>query len=144
MSRVLLGKSRCCVSRFQMTRHLVTDPRYGFLKQLGITVENPGLYDGRWGGSGKLIESISPATGKVIAKIRESTPQEASNAITEARKAWPQWTSIPAPARGDIVRQIGDELRRNLKPLGSLVSLEMGNLIIVLTRTHYNNLCLYN
>lgn len=141
MSRVLLEKSSCYVSRFQMTtRYLVTDPKYGFLKQLGITIENPGLYDGRWGGSGKLIESISPATGKVIAKIRESTPQEASNAITEARKAWPQWTSIPMPARGDIVRQIGDELRRNLKPLGCLVSLEMGNLIIVLTRTHYNSL----
>lgn len=87
-----------------------------------------------------MIESISPATGKVIAKIRESTPQEASNAITEARKAWPQWTSIPVPARGDIVRQIGDELRKNLKPLGCLVSLEMGNLIIVLMRAHYNSL----
>lgn len=129
MSRVLLT-SRRRVLQFQMTtRYLVTDPRYGFLKQLGITVENPGLYDGRWGGSGKLIESISPATGKVIAKIRESTPQEASNTITEARKAWPQWTSIPAPARGDIVRQIGDELRRNLKPLGCLVSLEMGKIL---------------
>ncbi|XP_070170116.1 putative aldehyde dehydrogenase family 7 member A1 homolog isoform X1 [Polyergus mexicanus] len=130
MLRVLLEKSPYYISRFQMTkRYLVTDPKYGFLKQLGITIENPGLYDGRWGGSGKLIESISPATGKVIAKIRESTPQEASNAITEARKAWPQWTSIPMPARGDIVRQIGDELRRNLKPLGCLVSLEMGKIL---------------
>lgn len=64
----------------------------------------------------------------MIAKVRESTPQEASNAVTEARKAWPQWASIPMPARGDIVRQIGDELRRNLEPLGRLVSLEMGNL----------------
>jgi acyl-CoA reductase-like NAD-dependent aldehyde dehydrogenase len=62
----------------------------------------------------------------VIAKIRESTPQEASNAIIKAYKAWPQWASIPAPARGDIVRQIGDELRKNLTSLGSLVSLEMG------------------
>lgn len=76
----------------------------------------------------EVIESISPATGKVIAKIRQSTPQEASNAITEARKAWSQWASIPAPARGEIVRQIGDELRKNLKPLGCLVSLEMGKL----------------
>ncbi|XP_036142785.1 putative aldehyde dehydrogenase family 7 member A1 homolog isoform X5 [Monomorium pharaonis] len=125
----LLRKSGRYISQFQMTRHLVTDPKYGFLKQLGINVENPGLYDGRWGGSGKLVDSISPATGKVIAKVRESTPQEASNAITEARKAWPQWASIPMPARGDIVRQIGDELRRNLEPLGRLVSLEMGKIL---------------
>ncbi|XP_071654003.1 putative aldehyde dehydrogenase family 7 member A1 homolog [Temnothorax longispinosus] len=127
----LLRKSGCYISQshVQMTRHLVTDPKYGFLKQLGINVENPGLYDGRWGGSGKLVESISPATGKVIAKVRESTPQEASNAVTEARKAWPQWASIPMPARGDIVRQIGDELRRYLEPLGRLVSLEMGKIL---------------
>ncbi|KAG7209015.1 hypothetical protein KM043_015181 [Ampulex compressa] len=110
-------------------RHLVTDPKYGFLKQLGLTSENNGLYDGRWGGSGKVIESISPATGEVIAKVRTSTPQEASNAITEARKAWPQWASMPAPARGEIVRQIGDELRNNLKSLGQLVSLEMGKIL---------------
>lgn len=74
----------------------------------------------------QIIESISPANGKVIAKIREATPQEASNTVTEARKAWPQWVSLPAPTRGEIVRQIGVELRKNLKPLGRLVSLEMG------------------
>ncbi|KZC12794.1 PREDICTED: putative aldehyde dehydrogenase family 7 member A1 homolog [Dufourea novaeangliae] len=116
-------------SELQMTRYLVTDLNYGFLKQLGLTTENPGLYDGRWGGSGKVIESISPSTGKVIAKVRTSIPQEVRNAITEAHKAWPQWASLPAPTRGEIVRQIGDELRNNLKPLSQLVSLEMGKIL---------------
>ncbi|KAH0952717.1 hypothetical protein HN011_009024 [Eciton burchellii] len=125
----LLSRNISFIPRSQMARYLVTDSKYGFLKQLGITIENPGLYDGKWSGSGKLVESISPATGKVIAKIRESTPQEASNAIIKAYKAWPQWASIPAPARGDIVRQIGDELRKNLTSLGSLVSLEMGKIL---------------
>lgn len=73
-----------------------------------------------------MIESISPASGELIAKIRESTPEEVVNAISKARKVWPQWASLPAPARGEIVRQIGDELRKNLLPLGQLVSLEMG------------------
>lgn len=73
-----------------------------------------------------MIKSVSPATGKVIAKIRTSTPQEASNAIIKAHKAWVQWASLPTPARGEIIRQIGDELRNNLRPLGQLVSLEMG------------------
>lgn len=77
-----------------------------------------------------MIESISPATSKVIATIRLATVEETQNAISEAKRAWPVWASMPVPARGEIVRQIGDELRKNLKPLGSLVSLEMGRTII--------------
>lgn len=46
--------SRNTSFKLQMARYLVTDPNYGFLKQLGLTPENPGLYDGRWGGSGKV------------------------------------------------------------------------------------------
>ncbi|XP_053975035.1 putative aldehyde dehydrogenase family 7 member A1 homolog [Hylaeus anthracinus] len=125
----LISRSTSRVSELQMVRYLVTDPKYGFLNELGLTTENPGLYDGRWGGSGKVIESISPSTGQVIAKVRTSTAQEASNAITEARKAWPQWVSLPPPGRGEIIRQIGEDLRHNLKPLGQLVSLEMGKIL---------------
>lgn len=58
MSRLLLRESRYYVPRFQMTRHLVDDARYGFLKQLGIIAENSGLYDGRWGGSGKVRKML--------------------------------------------------------------------------------------
>lgn len=47
--------SRNNVPQWQMVRHLVTDPKYRFLKQLGLTSENPGLYDGQWGGSGKVF-----------------------------------------------------------------------------------------
>lgn len=90
----------------------------------------------------QVIESISPATGKVIAKVRTSTLQEASNAITEARKAWPQWALLPAPTRGEIIRQIGEELRNNLKPLGRLVSLEMG--ISCPATKFYSSICLFN
>ncbi|XP_076181815.1 aldehyde dehydrogenase 7 family member A1 isoform X2 [Ptiloglossa arizonensis] len=112
-----------------MARYLVTDSQYGFLKQLGLTTENPGLYDGEWRGSGEIIESISPTTGEIIAKVRTSTTQEVNDAITKAHEAWPQWATLPAPARGELVRQIGEELRNNLKPLGQLVSLEMGKIL---------------
>lgn len=44
----------------------MTDPKYGFLKQLGITIENPGLYDGRWGGSGKVRRRRSPSLIDVV------------------------------------------------------------------------------
>lgn len=55
MASVLLRKTPY-ISQFQMARHLVTDPKYGFLKELGITSINPGLYDGKWGGSGEVYD----------------------------------------------------------------------------------------
>lgn len=125
----VLSKNSIYIPQLQKVRHLVTDSKYGFLKQLGLTTENSGLFDGRWGGSGKVIESVSPATGKVIAKVRTSTSEEANNAITESRKAWNQWVLLPAPKRGEILRQIGMELRNNIEPLGRLVSLEMGKIL---------------
>ncbi|XP_012256643.2 alpha-aminoadipic semialdehyde dehydrogenase [Athalia rosae] len=102
---------------------------FGFLKELGLAGENLGTFDGQWKGSGPVIESISPGSGKVIARVHSSTPDEARNAITKAKEAWPQWASLPAPTRGEIVRQIGNELRVNLKPLGKLVALEMGKIL---------------
>lgn len=57
MSHLLSKKSAYYFSWSHITRHLVTDPKYGFLKQLGITFENPGLYDGNWSGSGKVHNS---------------------------------------------------------------------------------------
>lgn len=63
MASLLLRKS--CVSQFEMTRHLVTDPKYGFLKELGITAVNSGLYDGKWGGSGEVhVVDFSLSLGK--------------------------------------------------------------------------------
>lgn len=53
----LLSKSKY-IPRITMTRYLVTDPKYGFLKELGLISENPGLFDGRWGGSGKVCKII--------------------------------------------------------------------------------------
>lgn len=126
---MLRVSSRNTIPQLQVLRHLVTDSKYGFLKQLGLSTENPGFYNGQWGGSGKVVESVSPATGQVIAKVRTATPNETSETIAAARNAWPQWASLPAPTRGEIVRQIGDELRQNLRPLGQLVSLEMGKIL---------------
>lgn len=51
----VLSKNSIYIPQLQKVRHLVTDPKYGFLKQLGLTTENPGLFDGRWGGSGKVL-----------------------------------------------------------------------------------------
>lgn len=127
MSRQLFN---CSIKNYHIiSRSLVTNSKYGFLKELGIESVNPGVYDGKWSGSGKIIDSISPSTGEVIASVYETTKNETINAINNTNKSWIEWSSIPAPARGDIVRQIGNELRKNLIPLGKLVSLEMGKIL---------------
>ncbi|XP_031789176.1 aldehyde dehydrogenase family 7-like isoform X1 [Nasonia vitripennis] len=99
-----------------------------FLKELEIYNTNPGLFDGKWGGSGDVIESISPASGCVIAHVQQPTLNEAYSAITKAYDAWPTWAALTPPERGEIVRQIGVELRKNKINLGKLISLEMGKI----------------
>lgn len=107
----------------------LTFSEYPFLKELGLEEENPGVYNGKWGGSGDYITSYSPATGKPIAKVRYGTPQEYQESIAAMEAAKTAWQLTPAPKRGEIVRQIGDALREKLTPLSKLVSLEMGKIM---------------
>lgn len=73
-----------------------------------------------------MIQSVSPATGEIIAEVTQGNVEDYNSCVVEARKAWSTWTDIPAPKRGEIVRQIGVALREKLEPLGKLVSMEMG------------------
>lgn len=102
-------------------------PKYQFLQRLGITATNQGVLHNSWTGSGPKITSVNPSTGETIAEVITASSSEADAAVAAAVKAWDQWADMPAPKRGDIVRQIGDALRANLDDLGSLVSLEMGS-----------------
>lgn len=76
-----------------------------------------------------MIQSYSPANGKVIAEVQAASPSDYEACVTAAEQAWHEWAELPAPARGEIVRQIGDALREKLDALGKLVSLEMGELV---------------
>lgn len=98
------------------------------LKQLGINPVNTGTSTGtKWlKGKGEIIESFSPVDGKKIASITSTTEKDYREVIKTALSAYPVWRNIPAPKRGEIVRQIGDELRKYKEPLGKLVSYEMG------------------
>lgn len=106
-----------------MSSYLIDDPKYSFLKDLGLERINNGVYNGKWTGSGEVVKSIDPATGSVIAEVRSGTPKEYDECVRNSIDAYKVWSQIPAPQRGDIVRQIGDELRNILHPLGKLVSL---------------------
>lgn len=75
---------------------------------------------------------MCPANGHKIAKVRTGSISDYNRCVKAAQQAWCSWADLPAPRRGEIVRQIGDALRSKLEPLGKLVSLEMGKLHICL------------
>uniref|UniRef100_A0A0K0G0C4 aldehyde dehydrogenase (NAD(+)) n=1 Tax=Strongyloides venezuelensis TaxID=75913 RepID=A0A0K0G0C4_STRVS len=108
---------------------LITKPEYSFLKNLGLKEENYGVFNGKWFGNGNLIESLSPATNEVIAKVYNGTPEDYTKTVTACEDAYQKWADIPAPKRGEIVRQIGDELRGSINDLGKLIALEMGKIL---------------
>lgn len=110
-------------------KYLVDDPKYSFLKDLGLKTVNAGAYNGNWFGNGPNVKSIDPATGNVIAEVQTGTVQDYEECVKTAVDAYKIWSNVPAPRRGEIVRQIGDELRKYLEPLGKLVSLGKTKLI---------------
>lgn len=109
-------------------RYLVEDPNFSFLKDLGLQRVNKGVYNGEWKGNGEIVKSIDPATKEVIAEVQTGNVQDLEECLKTADDAYKQWRNLPAPYRGDIVRQIGDELRKHKTSLGKLVSLEMGKI----------------
>lgn len=97
------------------------------LEQLGIKDLNLGTSTGQESfANGRIIESYSPVDGTLIGKVQASTKEDYQAAMKKAEEAFKTWRMIPAPKRGEIVRQMGEELRKNKEALGQLVSYEMG------------------
>ncbi|MEM1217290.1 MAG: aldehyde dehydrogenase family protein [Bacteroidota bacterium] len=98
-----------------------------FLSQLGLDAKNPGTWTGQKSSSeGAYIESYSPVDGKRIGAVSTTTREEYDAVIEKATEAFKVWCKMPAPKRGEIVRQYGDALRTHKDALGRLVSYEMG------------------
>ena len=99
-----------------------------FLKILNVQSTNQGVSTGQqWiKSTGETINSFSPVDGKLIGSVVAADKKSYDAVIKKANEAFIQWRLVPAPKRGEIVRQIGDELRQNKDPLGKLVSYEMG------------------
>lgn len=100
------------------------------LSTLEISVDgiNPGVSTGKshWMGGGKTLDSFSPVNGELIGKIGTATKDDYEKIIGAATTAFAEWRMVPAPKRGEVVRQVGDELRKYKAELGALVSYEMG------------------
>ncbi len=92
------------------------------LQRLGLTSLN-GV------GSGPPLASLNPATGKEIAAVRTHTAVDYERTLAASSQAFLAWRMLPGPKRGEIVRQIAEELRRAKDDLGALVSLEMGKIL---------------
>jgi aldehyde dehydrogenase (NAD+) len=102
------------------------------LKKLSIADVNPGACFGPDGWvadpKGRATVSVSPASGDAIAKVIQASPEAYERVVAEAASAFKTWQMLPAPKRGDVIRDLGGALREMKEPLGDLVSLEMGKI----------------
>ncbi len=103
---------------------------HSFLASLGIQDHNSGAYGGSWlECTGPVLESLSPATGEVIATVQMATRAEYDQVVEAAQEAFKRWRSLPAPQRGEIVRRMGNAMREHKDALGRLITLEMGKIV---------------
>ena len=100
------------------------------LERLGIKDVNPGATTGTvwFSSSDSIIESYCPSNGKLIARVKEGSKEDYNKVVEKAQEAFKVWREVPAPKRGEIVRQMGEELRKYKEDLGILVSYEMGKI----------------
>jgi aldehyde dehydrogenase (NAD+) len=96
---------------------------------LGLTETNVGVFNGKWFGSGPLLEKHSPIDGTLLGRIAQGSAEDYEAAATAAQRAFTQWRTTPAPKRGELVRRLGQRLRELKTQLGRLVSLEAGKIL---------------
>ncbi|MFM1851363.1 MAG: Succinate-semialdehyde dehydrogenase GabD [Verrucomicrobiota bacterium] len=96
---------------------------------LSRTTANAGVFAGTWGGRGPVIEKYSPIDGSLLGRVASASPADYERMVRAAQKAFEVWRAVPAPKRGEVVRQLGNALRDLKQPLGQLVSLEAGKIL---------------
>ncbi|MDX1388705.1 MAG: aldehyde dehydrogenase family protein [Acidobacteriota bacterium] len=100
------------------------------LESLGVHPTNAGACTGEWiDTAGAGLDSINPTTGESLGAVRQATADDYETVMKTAIGAFESWRMTPAPVRGEVVRQLGEELRANKDALGRLVSLEAGKIL---------------
>jgi len=108
----------------------LTYAQHPFLKELEINEENFGVFNGhQWVGSGDLLTIVSPTDNKPVATVRQGNAADYESCLKAMTSAKSAWADVPAPKRGEIVRQIGDALRAKKDALACLIALEMGKIL---------------
>jgi aldehyde dehydrogenase (NAD+) len=99
------------------------------LEKFDLNDEQPGAGTGSWlSCGGEILESVSPINGQAIGKVRCANQEDYEKVVANAVAAFREWREVPAPKRGEVVRQIGNALRAHKEDLGALVSLEVGKI----------------
>ncbi len=102
------------------------------LRKLGISAVNAGVCcgSGNWrrDADGAQLQSINPASHEVIASVVQATPQNYEEAVRAAQAGFAHWRALPAPKRGELIRDLGNALREFKEPLGELITLENGKI----------------
>ena len=98
------------------------------LEEFDIEDTNLGGFAGTWMGSGLDLDVYSPIDGSRLATVTQVTEDEYDQVVTRAQQAFLEWRKVPAPKRGEVIRQLGNRLRENKHSLGALVTLEMGKI----------------
>lgn len=102
------------------------------LEKLNVQPVNAGACTGpdEWikDPKGKEVASYNPSTGEVIARVVQATAETYEKVVSKAQKTFLEWRNVPAPKRGEVVRDLADALREYKEPLGDLVTLEMGKI----------------
>jgi aldehyde dehydrogenase (NAD+) len=102
---------------------------HDFLAELGLEALNSGCAgDTFFDGQGPILESFDPATGELIAQVRQGNRADYERIVNEAQAAFRKWRHIPAPRRGELIRLCGERMREKKDALGRLVTLEMGKI----------------
>jgi L-aminoadipate-semialdehyde dehydrogenase len=101
------------------------------LTRLGLWRSNSGASYGEWieNPAGGEVASLNPATGAELGRVQMAAEEDYDEILWHATQTFERWRMLPAPKRGEIVREIGDELRRAKDDLGTLVSLEVGKIL---------------
>jgi aldehyde dehydrogenase (NAD+) len=107
--------------------------KYQFLRELGIHEINPGACAGPddWNDikARHILDVITPIDGSVIAKVALASEEDYEHVVKVAQQSFQEWRMIPAPKRGQVVREIAVEIRKLKEPLGKLITLEMGKIV---------------
>jgi len=108
----------------------LTFNEFPFLQEIGLSAINYGYLDGSVNtANGNKILSLNPHNNQPVAEIVEASIEDYERGVALAESAKHAWAHVPMPKRGDIIRQIGDALRKYKKQLGQLISLEMGKIL---------------
>jgi aldehyde dehydrogenase (NAD+) len=98
------------------------------LSRLGIEASNPGAAttSGFLDTTGREVPSTNPTTGDVLASVRMASVDDYETVVTEAQRVFAEWRMLPAPKRGEILREVGVALREHKADLGALITAEVG------------------